>query len=52
LRRHELSLDDFYHEKKLNRWHQLNSHPLIKKQLLPIPKHLLCSLPTATSQLG
>jgi hypothetical protein len=52
LRRHELSLDDFYYEKKLNRWHQLNSHPLIKKQFLPIPKHLLRSLPAATSPRG
>jgi hypothetical protein len=41
LRRHEVSLDDHYYDPSRKAWTPLNSHPRIKKQLLPIPKKLL-----------
>jgi len=41
IRRHELHLDDFYFDDKGKRWIQLNTHPLIKAQLVPIPKKFL-----------
>ncbi len=41
IRRHEMHLDDFYFDEEGKRWIQLNTHPLIKSQLLPIPKKFL-----------
>jgi hypothetical protein len=41
IRHHEMQLDDFYFDKEGKRWMQLNTHPLIKAQLVPIPKKFL-----------
>lgn len=41
LRRHELALEDSYFDMARSAWAPLNSHPEIKKQLLPIPKSML-----------
>ena len=41
IRHHELHLDDFYFDEEGKRWMQLNTHPLIKAQLVPIPKKFL-----------
>lgn len=47
LRRHEIALGDLYFDTTRKAWLALNSHPEIKKQLLPIPKALLRSVPVA-----
>jgi hypothetical protein len=47
LRRHEIALEDFYYDAARKAWSPLNMHPLIKKQLLPIPKTLLRRVPVA-----
>lgn len=47
LRRHEIALGDFYFDTARKAWSTLNSHPEIKKHLLPIPKILLRSVPVA-----
>jgi hypothetical protein len=41
IRHHEMQLDDFYFDEEGKRWMQLNTHPLIKAQLVPIPKKFL-----------